>query len=683
MPAERADSGSSVRSFTLNPPGTPRPALQLRGMKAWLVSLLLVVGHRGTASRQMFRKEPENRTSIEGETSFLECEVEGASGPVQWVKDGLLLGPDRNLPGFPRYRMFGNQAAGVFDLQVDRVRLEDEGSYHCQVGRSDSGPGLISRTAWLQVLIPPRGPHFQELAVGDIPTWVAGEEYSLTCEAQDSKPVSNITIMKGDKVVTPAEISVKQGSNQKVFSTLSTISFIAKVSDNGKEMRCSAMNPALDDPRVTYFTMNVLFPPQKPKIKGYDGQPVRAGTTLELTCISGGGNPLATLHWLKGDTVLSMIWETGMKKGPARSVLSYPVTPGDNRVNLTCVASNQVTVEPLKTNVSLHVVYPPERVLLTGTPQATEGSEVSVSCQASASNPPARLQWWAIGMEFNVTEVTYPEGTGWSTTSNATFVAQRSVDGTSLVCEALNEALALATSTSVIISVFYPPERIWIQGPPKGAVFQTGTSVTLSCFASGGNPLANLSWAKGEEPVGSAVEQTLGRLAISRLTIVTQPSDNQAEYRCNAANQASEGALSARTWVGVQFAPLSLGIEAPATPIREGENFTLVCRAGESNPAVRISWVRNGERLRGDRSWMERGIFGGWICTSTLTFLASARHDGEQVRCQAFTPLLQEITNTFHTIHICRTSPSAPDSLPYHPGLSPSINRLWLLDHHP
>ncbi|XP_062894999.1 nephrin-like [Mobula hypostoma] len=593
------DSGSSIRSFTPNPApplGTLRPALQPKGMKAWLVSLLLVAGLRGTVPRQMFRKEPENRTSIEGETSFLECEVEGISGPVQWVKDGLLLGPDRNLPGFPRYSMSGDQAAGVFDLQVEKVRLVDEGSYHCQVGRSDSGPGLISRTAWLQVLIPPRGPHFQELAVGDIPDWVAGKQYSLTCEAQDSKPVSNIVIVKGDKIITPVKTTVKQGSNQKVFSTLSTISFIAKISDNGKEMRCLAMNQALVDPRITYFTMNILFPPQKPKIKGYDGQPVRAGTTLELTCISGGGNPWATLQWLKEDTVLSMIWETGTKKGPAKSVLSYPVTLDDNRVTLSCVASNQVTVTPLSTNISLHVVFPPERVLITGTPQATEGSEVSVSCQASASNPPARLQWWAIGMEFNVTEATYPEGTGWSTTSNATFVAQRSVDGTSLVCEAVNEALALATSSSVIITVFYPPERIWIQGPPKGAVFQAGTSVTWSCFASGGNPLANLTWAKGGEQVGSAVEQTLGRLAVSRLTVVTQPSDNQAEYRCNAENQASEGALSARTWVGVQFAPLSLGIEAPATPVREGENFTLVCRAGESNPAVRISWIRRGER---------------------------------------------------------------------------------------
>lgn len=43
---------------------------------------------------------------------MLVCEVEHASGTVQWVKNGLLLGPDRRIPGFPRYSMTGDPNKG-------------------------------------------------------------------------------------------------------------------------------------------------------------------------------------------------------------------------------------------------------------------------------------------------------------------------------------------------------------------------------------------------------------------------------------------------------------------------------------------------------------------------------------------------------------------------------------------
>lgn len=60
-----------------------------------------------------------------GATAVLRCEVLRASGTVQWVKDGLLLGPQRNLPGFPRYSMIGNPKRGKQDTH---------GIKYCQLG---------------------------------------------------------------------------------------------------------------------------------------------------------------------------------------------------------------------------------------------------------------------------------------------------------------------------------------------------------------------------------------------------------------------------------------------------------------------------------------------------------------------------------------------------------------------
>lgn len=54
--------------------------------------------------------------------------------------------------------------------------------------------------------------------------------------------------------------------------------------------------------------MNVMIdPPDRPTISGYiDGRSVYAGNVLSLTCTSVGGNPLATLTWLKGHDSLHL-----------------------------------------------------------------------------------------------------------------------------------------------------------------------------------------------------------------------------------------------------------------------------------------------------------------------------------------------------------------------------------------
>lgn len=65
-----------------------------------------------THAQQAFRSEPRNLTVRMGATAVLRCEVLRASGTVQWVKDGLLLGPQRSLPGFSRYSMIGNPKRG-------------------------------------------------------------------------------------------------------------------------------------------------------------------------------------------------------------------------------------------------------------------------------------------------------------------------------------------------------------------------------------------------------------------------------------------------------------------------------------------------------------------------------------------------------------------------------------------
>lgn len=45
-------------------------------------------------------------------------------------------GYDRNVPGFPRYSIFGDEKDGVHNLRIENARLEDDGEFQCQVSAS-------------------------------------------------------------------------------------------------------------------------------------------------------------------------------------------------------------------------------------------------------------------------------------------------------------------------------------------------------------------------------------------------------------------------------------------------------------------------------------------------------------------------------------------------------------------
>lgn len=41
---------------------------------------------------------------------------------------------------------------GQYHLQIEKVQLEDDASYECQAGQSESSEAIISNTAWVNVL---------------------------------------------------------------------------------------------------------------------------------------------------------------------------------------------------------------------------------------------------------------------------------------------------------------------------------------------------------------------------------------------------------------------------------------------------------------------------------------------------------------------------------------------------
>ena len=86
----------------------------------------------------------------------LPCSVANKRGILQWTKDGFGLGIQRDLPGecgddeddddddhgdhdddsgpgYPRYKMVGEEEAGEFSLEISRLDTEDDAVFQCQV----------------------------------------------------------------------------------------------------------------------------------------------------------------------------------------------------------------------------------------------------------------------------------------------------------------------------------------------------------------------------------------------------------------------------------------------------------------------------------------------------------------------------------------------------------------------
>ncbi|XP_008826276.1 nephrin isoform X1 [Nannospalax galili] len=604
----------------------------------------------------------ENLTAIEGATVELQCGVSAPGSMVQWAKDGLLLGPNPRIPGFPRYHLEGDPVKGEFHLHIEACDLSDDAEYECQVGRSEMGPELVSPRVILSILVPPKVLQLIPEA-GSTVTWVAGQEYVITCVSGDAKPAPDITFIQSGKTVSDVSTNVNEGSQEKLFIMEATATVTPQSSDNGQLLVCEGSSPALDSPIKASVTMNILFPPGPPVISwpGLEEGHVRAGQNLELPCTALGGNPPATLQWLKNGEPVAIAWGTEHAQAVAHSVLVMTVRPEDHGARLSCESYNSVSAETQKRNIILEVTFPPSAITILGSTSQSENKNVTLCCVTKSSRPRVLLRWWLGGRQLLPTDETVMDGLhgGHISMSNLTFLVRREDNGLSLTCEAFSDAFSKETfKKSLTLNVKYPAQRLWIEGPPAGQYIRTGTRVRLVCLAIGGNPDPSLIWYKDSRTVTEPRQPQdprpvqLGSLeksgsTISReLVLIIGPSDNLAKFSCKA------GQLSASTQLVVQFPPTNLTILANSSTLRPGDALNLTCVSISSNPPVNLSWDKEGERLQDVAAPAQSAPFKGSAASRSVFLRVSSRDHGHRVTCQAHSAELRETVNSFYRLNV-------------------------------
>ena len=98
----------------------------------------------------------------------------------------------------------------------------------------------------------------------------------------------------------------------------------------------------------------ITVPPDPPEIQGYiEGETIRMGQTLSLTCVSYGGNPLATITWFRNGEMVDMSYTTSGRE--SRNMYTFVAQSEDNGARFSCEAKNEMSTETMKAEILLAV----------------------------------------------------------------------------------------------------------------------------------------------------------------------------------------------------------------------------------------------------------------------------------------------------------------------------------------
>lgn len=632
-------------------------SLKLFGWTVLVTILLSTV----SCQQQYFRIFPRDIKVQEGGETMLECEVANLVGQVQWTKDGFALGFSSVITGFPRYSVIGDRRHGVYNLRISNASLEDDAEYQCQVGPARLHKA-IRANAKLSVISPPSSVEIMDHPQNSKIEIKENQEFHLECRVRNAKPAAKIVWYRGN-----VELNIPDREDQTLentstsnhrkitrFDTHSRISLKPTAEDDYADYTCEARHEALssDMPMRSTVQLSVLYPPGMPYIEGYtEGETIRRGQTVELICRSRGGNPPAQLIWYKNGEQIRMAYRTAGRV--SENVYTFTADATDNKARYKCEASNVMSKTALKAEIDMTVLFSPAHVTISGPTEARVGDPVPLTCTTANSNPPAEIKWMVAGRQVkNATSRTIvsPEG-GWITTSNITAIVEPNRRSLVVICHGLNMQLTENVVSTHTINVLYPPSQPFIHGLSPDQPIAAGTVQKISCTSSGGNPLAVITWYKNDKKIHSILKQG-DKSSSAEITILTNVTDNEAQYRCEAANAATEIPLFETVTMKVHFAPETVKIRKDPAELKPNEEATLTCDSSSSNPPARLSWWREGIPVQGLQNSTKPGLHGGKVSTLELKLNITEQLNGIVYTCQAMNEALQRSVHDAITLQV-------------------------------
>ncbi|XP_056323109.1 kin of IRRE-like protein 3 [Danio aesculapii] len=476
-------------------------------MCSGMLLLLLISGLLGFGGCVMFIQQPHDLVIVAGQPVTLPCTITGYHGMVLWVKDGLALGVNRDLSGYPRYDVIGDHSKGEYHLLIERTELVDDGSFECQAIQVASR----SRPAQLTVLVPPDDP----VIIGaPVVSLRAGDSLNLTCHANNAKPAASIIWIRNGEVINGAAYTKTLLRDGKRESTVSTLHISASNIESGQQITCRASNKAAPNGKEATVTIDIQhFPLVNLSV---EPQPVLEGNLVKFHCAAKANPPVTHYRWAKGGSMITDATGDTYEVLVDHSFFTEPVS---------CEVTNALGSTNISRNVDVY--FGPRLAAEPQSLQVDRGSDAVFSC-AWIGNPSLTIVWMKRG-----------HGVVLSNENTLTLKAVRQEDAGKYVCRAVVPRVGVGEKEVMLT----------VNGPPSISSTQTqqalyGEKGQIKCFIRSTPPPDRIAWSWKETVLESG---TSGRYTVE--TVSTEegvistltmrnivPTDFQTIYNCTAWN---------------------------------------------------------------------------------------------------------------------------------------------------
>jgi len=301
------------------------------------------------SEHQYYRIPPHDISALIGTNVTIPCVLSLPHGDVQWTKDGLALGYERNLSAFPSWSIIGNEQLGEFNFFIESLKLDDEGSFACEV--SPFGDAMaLKQIAHIRTLVPPRNVRINHAT--NVVSIKFDEQISqIECQVDGAKPAAHLKWLNDSGHEYPASSRIFSQSDQ-LFSTISTLTFVPSMAFDRKRFTCQVEHETLIDNihnLQTSIEIQILSPPDHPIVTMHSSN----GSYVTLSCRSYRGHPQGVLTWNQMNSSAEIRGNDFVE-----SNLTIVLQPSDNNQTHSCRVNNDYLEsigEIRQTNITLTV----------------------------------------------------------------------------------------------------------------------------------------------------------------------------------------------------------------------------------------------------------------------------------------------------------------------------------------
>lgn len=321
-------------------------------------------------------------------------------------------------------------------VSVNHLKFPNVGRQHlhsrliCQASNTNLVPP-VTRVAVLDINLKPQTVNIltKEKEVS------ADKRYEVECRTSGSRPAAVITWWKGSRPVKRLARNFEEQNNQ----SLSVLTFVPVIDDDGKYLTCRAENPFIPDSALEdKWRLNVQYAPVVTLKMGSTLNPsdIKEGDDVYFECNFRANPKVNKLLWYHNGVEVFHNVTAGIIMSDQSLVLQNVArsTAGD----YTCVASNEAgkgTSNPVKLVVRYVPVCIQEREELYG---ALKQETVTLRCQVDA-NPAVVTFHWTFNNSGDQTDVPSNRFTNEVTSSRLNYTPVSDLDYGTLLCYGVNE----------------------------------------------------------------------------------------------------------------------------------------------------------------------------------------------------------------------------------------------------